>query len=202
MITRDLVREFFAVVRFWAKPEHFRALTQSRARPEPPDKGVMADNKSLGVLALVAALAAAGGGFFLFQQYSERAAAQEQSNAARDQRVRLVSDYSRACSDMGAAATVMTREVRRYLNNLNNPKVNVSGKVVTDSMEKFVLQLVTLQGIGDDLAPTIDLTFESCPTPKGGGSSFEASFEASVARAECEVNLCNQMREKMSRHAQ
>ena len=162
----------------------------------------MADQKSLGVLALVGVLVAAGGCFFLFQQYSERAAAQNQANAVRDERVRLVSDYGRVCSDMAASATVMTREVRRYLNNLNNPKVSVSGKVVTDSMEKFVLQLVTLQGIGGDLASTVDLTFESCPTPKSGGSSFEASFEASVARAECEVKLCNQMREQMSRLAQ
>ena len=162
----------------------------------------MADNKSLGVIALVVVVVAATGGFFLFQQYNERAVAQDQVNAARDQRVRLVSDYSRACSDMGAAATVMTREVRRYLNNLNNPKVNVSGRVVTDSMEKFVVQLVMLQGIADDLAAKVDLTFDACPAPKSGGSSFEASFEASVARAECEVKLCNQMREKMSRLAQ
>lgn len=161
----------------------------------------MADNKSLGLVALVALLVAAGGGFFLFQQNSERAAAQDQERARRDAQVRLVSDYSRACSDMGAAAKVMTREVRRYLDNLNNPKVSVSGKVVTDSMEKFVLQLVTVQGIAGDLAPTVDLAFESCPAPKSGGSSFEASFEASVARAECEVNLCNQTRERLSRLA-
>jgi hypothetical protein len=163
----------------------------------------MADIKSLGVIALiVVVVAAAGGGFFMFQQYKERAAAQDQANAVRDERVRLVSDYSKACSDMAAAATVMTREVRRYLHNLNNPKVSMSGKVVTDSMEKFVRELVTLQGIGSDLAPKVDLTFDSCPAPKGGGSSFEASFEASVARAECELKLCNQMREKMSRLAQ
>ena len=159
----------------------------------------MADNKSLGVIALVVLVAA--GGFFVFQQYRERAAAQDQSSAARDQQARLVGDYSRACSDMAAVATVMTREVRRYLDNLNNPKVNVSGKVVTDSMEKFVVQLATVQGIGSDLAATVDLTFESCPAPKSTGSSFEASFEASVARAECEVSLCNRMREKMSRLA-
>ena len=161
----------------------------------------MADNKSL-VMALVAVLVAAGGGYFLFQQYSARAAVQDQAQAARDQRVRLVGDYSRACSDMAASAKVMTGEVHRYLKNLNNPKVNVSGKVVTDSMEKFVTQLVTVQSIGSDLAPMIDLTFESCPAPKSSGSSFEASFEASVARAECEVTLCNQMRDKMSRFAQ
>lgn len=160
----------------------------------------MADNKS--VIALVAVLVAVGGGYFLFQQYSERAAVQDQARAARDERVRLVGDYSRACSDMAAAAKVMAGEVRRYLKNLNNPKANVSGKVVTDSMEKFVTELVTVQGIGSDLAPMIDLTFESCPPPKSSGSSFEASFEASVARAECEVTLCNQTRDKMSRFAQ
>jgi len=158
----------------------------------------MADDKTRAI-ALVAVLVAAGGGFFLFQQYRTSAAEQDVARAARDQRARLVSDYSRACSDMTAAAKVMSTEVRRYLTSLNNPKANVSGKVVTDSMEKFVTQLVTVQGIGSDLAPMIDLTFESCPAPQSGGSSFEASFEASVARAECEVTLCNQMRDKMSR---
>ena len=103
---------------------------------------------------------------------------------------------------MSAAAGDMTSEVRRYLNNLNKPGVNVSGKVVTDSMEKFVTQLVTVQGIRSDLAPMIDLTFESCPAPKSSGTSFEASFEASVTVSECEVKLCNQMRDKMSRLAQ
>ena len=161
----------------------------------------MADNKSLGLVALVALLVAAGGGFFFFQQHSERAAAQDQERARRDTQLRLVNGYSRACSDMAAAATVMKREVRRYMDNLNNPKVNLSGKVVTDSMEKFVQHLVTVQGIGSDLAPTLDLTFESCPAPQSTGSSFEASFEASVARAECEVSLCNRMRDKMSRLA-
>ena len=161
----------------------------------------MADNKSLGLVAFVALLVAAGGGFFLFHQYSERAAAQDQERAGRDAQVRLVHDYSRACSDMTAAATVMTREVRRYLDNLDNPKVNVSGKVVTDSMEKFVVQLATVQGVAGDLASTATLAFESCPSPQNTGSSFEASFEASVARAECEVKLCNQMREKISRLA-
>ena len=160
----------------------------------------MADNKS--VIAFVAVLVAVGGGYFLFQQYSARAAVQDQESAARSQRVRLVSDYSRACTDMAAAAKVMSGEVRRYLGNLNNPKVNVSGKVVTDSMEKFVTQLVTVQSLGSDLAPMIDLTFESCPAPKSSGTSFEASFEASVARAECEVKLCNRMRDQMSRFAQ
>lgn len=161
----------------------------------------MADDKTRAV-ALVAVLVAAGGGYFLFQQYRERAAVQDQARAARDERVRLVNDYSRACSDMAAAAKVMASEVRRYLNNVNKPSANVSGKVVTDSMEKFVTQLVTVQGIRSDLAPMIDLTFESCPTPKSSGSSFEAVFEASVARAECEVTSCNQMRDKMSRLAQ
>lgn len=161
----------------------------------------MADDK-MRAIALVAVLVAAGGGYFLFQQYTARAAVQDQARAAQDERVRLVSEYSRSCSDMAAAAKVMTVEVRRYLTSLNNPKANVSGKVVTDSMEKFVTQLVTVQGIGTDLAPMIDLTFESCPAPKSTGSSFEASFEASVARAECEVKLCNAMRDKMSRFAQ
>jgi hypothetical protein len=161
----------------------------------------MADDK-MRAIALVAVLVAVGGGYFLFQQYTARAAVQDQAQAARDQRVRLVGDYSRACSDMTAAAKVMSGEVRGYLKNLNNPKVNVSGKVVTDSMEKFVTQLVTVQGIAGDLAPMIDLTFESCPKPQSTGSSFEASFEASVARAECEVKLCNQMRDKMSHLAQ
>lgn len=161
----------------------------------------MADDKTRAI-ALVAVLVAAGGGYFLVQQYRERAAVQDQGRAARDERVRLVSDYSRACSDMAAAAKVMASEVRRYLNNVNKPTVNVSGKVVTDSMEKFVTQLVTVQGIRSDLAPMIDLTFESCPAPKSSGSSFEASFEASVARAECEVRSCNEMRDKMSRLAQ
>lgn len=159
----------------------------------------MADNKSLGVIALVVLVAAAG--FFVFQQYRERAAAQDQSNAARDEQVRLVNDYAKACSDMTAAATVMTREVRRYLDNLDNPKVNVSGKVVTDSMEKFVVQLAMVQGAAGDLASTANLAFESCPSPQNTGTSFEASLEASVARAECEAKLCNQMREKVSRLA-
>ena len=159
----------------------------------------MADNKSLVAIVLVVLVAA--GGFFAFQQYRERAAAQDQSSASRDEQLRLVNDYSKACSDMSAAATVMTREVRRYLDNLNNPKVNPSGKVVTDSMEKFVVQLAMVQGAASDLASTANLTFESCPSPKNTGSSFEASFEASVARAECEVKLCNQMREKISRLA-
>lgn len=158
----------------------------------------MADDKTRAI-ALVAVLVAAGGGYFLFQQYRERAAVQDQARAVRDERVRLVSDYSRACSDMTATAKVMTSEVRRYLNNVNKPGANVSGKVVTDSMEKFVTQLVRVQGIGSDLAPMIDLTFESCPAPKSSGSSFEASFEASVTVSECEVKLCNQMRDKMSR---
>ena len=161
----------------------------------------MADDNTRAI-ALVAVLVAAGGGYFLFQQYRERAAVQDQARAVRDERARLVNDYSRACSDMAAAAKVMTSEVRRYLNNVNKPGVNVSGKVVTDSMEKFVTQLVTVQGIGSDLAPMIDLTFESCPAPKSKGSSFEASFEASVTVSECEVKLCNQMRDKMSRLAQ
>ena len=160
----------------------------------------MADNKT--VIALVAVLVAVFGGYFLFQQYSARAAVQDQARAARNERVRLVSEYSKSCSDMAAAAGVMTREVRGYLKNLNNPKANVSGKVVTDSMEQFVKQLVTLQGIGGDLAPMVDVTFESCPKPTSSGSSFEASFEASVARAECEVKLCNEMRGKLSRFAQ
>ena len=161
----------------------------------------MADDK-MRAIALVAVLVAAGGGYFLFQQYSAHAEVQDQARAARDERVRLVGEYSKTCSDMTAAATVMTREVRGYLKNLNNPKANVSGKVVTDSMEKFVMQLVTVQGIAGDLAPMIDLTFDSCPKPASTGSSFEASFEASVARAECEVKLCNSMRDKMSRFAQ
>ena len=161
----------------------------------------MADDK-MRAIALVAVLVAVGGGYFLFQQYRVRAAVQDEARAARDERVRLVGDYSRACSDMAAAAKVMSGEVRRYLTSLNNPKANVSGKVVTDSMEKFVTQMVTVQGIAGDLAPMIDLTFESCPKPQSSGSSFEASFEASVARAECEVKLCNQMRDKMSRFAQ
>lgn len=160
----------------------------------------MADNKS--VIALIAVLVAAVGGYFLFQQYSARAAAHDQARAARDERVRLIADYSRACADMSAAAKVMSGEVRRYLDSLNNPKANVSGKVVTDSMETFVKQLVTVQGIAGDLAPMIDVTFESCPKPANSGSSFEASFKASVARAECEVMLCNQMRDKLSRSAQ
>jgi len=161
----------------------------------------MADDK-MRAIALVAVLVAAGGGYFLFQQYRERAAVQDQENAARGERVRLVSDYSRACSEMTATAKVMTGEVRRYLSNLNNPKVNVSGKVVTDSIEKFVTQLVTVQGLAGDLASTVDVAFESCPKPQSSGSSFEASFEASVATAECEVALCNRMRDKMSRFAQ
>lgn len=158
----------------------------------------MADDKTRAV-ALVAVLVAAGGGYFLFQRYMEGAAVQDQARAARDERVRLVTDYSRACSEMTAAAKVMTTEVRGYLKNLDNPKVNISGKVVTDSIEKFVTKLVAVQGIGSDLAPMIELTFESCPAPKSSGSSFEASFEASVARAECEVKLCDQMRDKLSR---
>ena len=158
----------------------------------------MADDKTRAI-ALVAVLVAAGGGFFLFQQYRTSAAEGDLARAARDQQVRLVGDYAKTCSDMSAAAADMKREVRRYLDNLNNPKANLSGKVVTDSMEKFIKQLVTLQGIGSDLAATVDLTFESCPVATSGGSSFEASFEASVARAECEVTLCNQMRDKMSR---
>ena len=127
---------------------------------------------------------------------------QDVARAASDQRARLVSDYAKSCSNMSAAAGDMKREVRRYLDSLNNPKANLSGKVVTDSMEKFIMQLVTLQGIASDLAPTVDLTFESCPAPKSSGSSFEAGFEASVARAECEVKLCNQMRDNMSRLVQ
>ena len=161
----------------------------------------MADDK-MRAIALVAVLVAAGGGYFLFQQYREHAAVQDQTRAARDERVRLVSDYSRACSEMTATAKVMTSEVRRYLDNLNNPKVNISGKVVTDSIEKFVTQLVTVQGIAGDLASKVDVTFESCPKPQSSGSSFEASFGASVATAECEVKLCNQMRDKLSRFAQ
>jgi hypothetical protein len=161
----------------------------------------MADDKTRAI-ALVAVLVAAGGGYFLFQQYRERAAVQDGARAASDQRARLVSDYAKSCSTMSAAAGEMKREVRRYLDSLNNPKANLSGKVVTDSMEKFITQLVTLQGIASDLAPMIDITFESCPKPKSSGSSFEAGFEASVARAECEVKLCNQMRDKMSRLAQ
>jgi hypothetical protein len=158
----------------------------------------MADDKTRAI-ALVAVLVAAGGGYFLFQQYRVRAEVQDHARAAREQQARLVSDYARTCSDMTAAAVEMKREVRRYLDNLNNPKANLSGKVVTDSMEKFIKQLVLLQGIASDLAPTVDLTFESCPVAKNTGSSFEASFEASVARAECEVSLCAQMRDKMSR---
>ena len=161
----------------------------------------MADDKTRAV-ALVAVLVAAGGGYFLFQQYTARAAVQDQARAVRDERMRLVNDYSRACSDMTAVAKVMTTEVRRYLNSLNKPGLNVSGKVVTDSMEKFVTQLVRVQGISSELAPMIDLTFESCPAPKSRGSSFEASFEASAVVSECEVKLCNQMRVKLSRLAQ
>jgi hypothetical protein len=161
----------------------------------------MADDK-MRAIALVAVLVAVGGGYFLFQQFREHAAVRDEARAARDERVRLVGEYSKTCSDMATAATVMTREVRGYLKSLNNPKANVSGKVVTDSMEKFVTQLVTVQGIAGDLAPMIDVTFDSCPKPQSTGSSFEASFEASVARAECEVKLCNDMRDKMSRFAQ
>jgi hypothetical protein len=159
----------------------------------------MADNKTLGGIALVVVLLA--GGFFAFQQFRERAAAQDQESAARAERARLVGEYAKACSELGAAATAMTREVRGYLKNLNNPRVNASGKVVTDSMEKFVMQLVTVQGIAGDLAPSVELPPESCPKPQDSGSSFEASFEASVARAECEVKLCNQTREKLARLA-
>ena len=63
----------------------------------------MADDK-MRAIALVAVLVAAGGGYFLFQQYREHAAVQDQTRAARDERVRLVSDYSRACSEMTATA--------------------------------------------------------------------------------------------------
>ena len=142
----------------------------------------MADDKTRAI-ALVAVLVAAGGGYFLFQQYRERAAVQDRrARSVATSEARLVSDYSRRpVPTMTAAAGDMKREVRRYLDSLNNPKANLSGKVVTDSMEKFMTQLVTLQGIGSDLAPMIDLTFESCPTPKSSGSSFEAGFEASVA---------------------
>ena len=154
--------------------------------------------KSLGVIALAALVVLAGVGYFLYQQSQAREAEQAQARAAREERVRGISDYSKACSDLAAAASVLKKESRFYLDNLTNPKV--TGKNVTDALEKFVKPLVTVQAISGTPS-SFGLTPDECPAPSRKDSSFEANLEASVARAECEVKVCTKMRDQLSRVA-
>jgi hypothetical protein len=135
---------------------------------------------------------------FLFQQhYRDRNAEQEQAGQVREEQLSALRDFSKACSDLAGTATVMERESRSYIDDQRAGN-DASAQDAINAMEKFFQQLVILQGISGAVAPMFNLAFEECPPVSKRDNSLEASVEGAIARANCEVILCNQMRDKMS----
>jgi hypothetical protein len=133
--------------------------------------------------------------FFLQQHYQTRKSEDERGEKVHNERAAALRDFSKACSDLAGAAGDMEREAKYYLSNVEK----VPGEPFLATMEHFKKQLVILQGIGGAAAPLFNLEYEECaPPPKAEGTPLEESVNRAIVRARCEVNLCNEQRDKMS----